>query len=396
MKKKILYLQPAFDTHGPRNIRTENIVKYLKLDYDIHIITFNCYAEQKKIEGVTIHRLEYSGLSKYILNKELSGYRPTGLVKISSRLLSFFLRLSLKTDVWEIEQSNVLKYINEKLLENRFDFIIASIFPFSNSYLSKKIKSNFFNDSKVIFDIGDPYSNNSADTNIGNNKKKVKKEITMLSFAEQIIVTNEDTKNYYINKLNVTVPIHVIPQGVDTDLFTIKDNEKQKSKKIKLVYAGTFYKILRDPSNFFEVIEKFNNDIEVNIFGGKYTVSPSIDCVTFNERVTPEKIAQEFQNSDILLYFDNAFGIQTSGKIYELLAMRKVILFIYDYEKSPVIEMTKAFSNVIQVKNEREEIFRALKELIKAPSQIYTIYNYDVSVFSWKNRAEMMSKLLTK
>jgi len=388
-KPSLLIMQLRYDHNSPRDIRTTNLLPYLKDKYTITIIAMEYPFKRKKIEGVRVIRIPYSFFSRYIFNKTESGYRPKGILKFLSRGLSYVgNKLFGFPDPWIWEIKKIKKVIQKNL--DPPDLIICSILPFSSGEIIRQLCAKpKWKKAKVILDIGDPLAHNSTAITIS--KKAMDYEHKILDFANTIIITNSPTAKHYSKTYKIQEKkLEVIPQGVDTNLFKPKKSVQKINQRIKLIYAGAFYKNLRDPSVFLNTIAKNKYDhIEVNLFSeisiyGNFSHSQNI---IVRERINHAKLVQEYQNADILIMFDNAYGMQTSGKIYELLSFEKPILFIYSNEKSSLYQEVKDYENVIVCHNSEKEIQEFFRNInMEKLNTQQSSYNRED--FSWKNRAD--------
>ncbi len=396
MVKRILYLQPTFDIDLPRNIRTANIVEYLKKNYEVEILCFDCKKENRVIENVEVHRLAFSFLSNYIFNKTFSGYQPKGLLRFLSRGVSFLIGRFLFPDEWIIEKKQTLNYLT--LQNKQYDVVIASMIPFSMGEIALELRKNNVT-SKVIFDIGDPLSENAANIKDPKKVKKANYEKKLLAQADAIVVTNELTKKYYLS-LDQTLPEHkisIVTQGVNEALFSIPKSSIFDLSKLKIIYAGIFYPGLREPQAFFEAIRQIQNpNIETAIYGetNKFGVEEEVQKIIFLPRIPQTELVEKYKKSNLILYIDNAYGIQTSGKIFELLMLKTPILMLYNNEKSPILEIVKGLKHVFIIKNNAEAIKQCLEILLKEDAFMVDD-TFDTNNFTWANKANSFTKILT-
>ena len=154
---------------------------------------------------------------------------------------------------------------------------------------------------------------------------------------------------------------------------------------------------MRDSGPFVKAVNELDDaNFAINLFGpvSDLGFTASQTKVLQKGRLSQKNLINEFQKSDILLYFDNAFGIQTSGKIFELLSLKKPIFFIYSNEKSPILTFIQDYKNVILVKNQKEDILLNLKNLSLTIPKLS--FEYDVSPFSWERKAQSAKKLFIK
>lgn len=395
MKKKVLILSPQFDRISPRSIRTENIFGSLSSEYELHLLKFNHPKKKRTLKDSTIHALEISKFSSYFINHEYSNSRIIHSQNILRKIITkLYTSIFLFPDLWKIELKNILRYFRAREDKVDFDFIVASIKPFSSAKLALELKKiDVFKNSKILFDIGDPLTNDSADPK-SNSRKHNSYESSVMSKSDHIIVTNVATKSYFCDKYNIEEnKFSVIPQGVNLKLFksvNLKIN-KPSHNGIKMIYAGVFIKKLREPDHFISALHKINDPEKYQVLFYGADIKPNY---TFNTKgkVPQSKLVAEYNSSDVLIFFDNAFGIQTSGKIFELLALKKPILFIYSNTESSLVVLAKKYPNVIFVENEKDKIYNTLIELPDILKKI-AIANYSVDDFSWVARAKLFKSI---
>ncbi|WP_285269912.1 glycosyltransferase [Kaistella rhinocerotis] len=391
-KQSILFLQPTFDSNGPRNIRTANLLRYLKDDFKITVLCFEVKDEYRQIEGVEVIRLPMNWVNKFFLFKDSIGYKPMKIMLLFNKAISLLIRKLLVIDGFILEKSKIIN-----VLANRdFDFVVASMKPESMGEIALKLKRKGTNVDKVIFDIGDPLSNNSAN-NLNKLSELIYKfiESKMLKKADAIIVTNSYTKKYYTDEFSINEQrIHIIPQGVDLNL--IQDDESPCYKEeTSMIYAGGFYPRLRDSAQFVKAVNHLDRErLTIKFYG-----SSDLNFEVTNTKIIQKgKVGQdflfkEFAKANVILYFDNAYGIQTSGKIFEILALNKPILFLYSNEESPVYMEHKSNKSILFVKNDFREICECLSNIESLLERIPSSLN-DAEQYSWSSRAEVLKKVI--
>ncbi len=391
-KQSILFLQPTFDSNGPRNIRTANILRYLKDDFKITVLCFEVKDEWRQIDGVEVLRLQMNWINKFFLFKDSIGYKPGKKVLFFNKAISLLIRKLLVFDGFILEKSKIIN-----LLANKdFDFVVASMKPESMGEIALKLKKKNLSIRKVIFDIGDPLSNNSAN-NLNYLSESIYKfiESKMLKKADEIIVTNRYTKKYYVDEFSINEEsIHIIPQGVDLNLIQ-EDESPCYKEEISMIYAGGFYPKLRESTQFVKAINHIDRErLTIKFYGS----SDLHFEVTNTKIIEKEKVGQdflfkEFAKANVILYFDNAYGIQTSGKIFEILALNKPILFLYSNEESPVYLEHKSNKSILFVKNDFLEICDCLNNIESLLEKIPNSLN-DSLQYSWSARAEVFKKVI--
>jgi glycosyltransferase involved in cell wall biosynthesis len=339
--------------------------------------------------GEQIVRLQLTRLSKYITNKSFSGYQPKGILRyLIAALNLIFKKFLLFPDEWITEQEKIKQAL--KIIEP--DIIIASMHPFSMGQIALKYKEQASETPKIVFDIGDPFAHNAVGQNTS--VKSIDFEKMMLHKADHVIVTNDSTKAHYINMFNVKEEdISIITQGIDLETFPSSPRSNKTAKR-QLIYAGAFYPKLRDPSLFLKAMEDHSKEFDILIFGNHLPMfRESASESKFLGRVDQKELAKYYHEADGLLFFDNKEGMQTSGKIYELLALKKPIIFIYENDESPVLDLCKDYNHIMYIKNNMESIREKTNEIDGFLNSDFD-FDYDITRFSWKEKARQFDKIL--
>jgi len=55
--------------------------------------------------------------------------------------------------------------------------------------------------------------------------------------------------------------------------------------------------------------------------------------------------------SDFIVFIDNAYGVQVPGKLNEVLAVKRPLLYIYQDEKAPSYQLVKGLGGIIMARN---------------------------------------------
>ena len=386
-KKSILFLQPTFDSLGPRNIRTSNLIPYLKEKFNFVVLCFEVKEKHRFIDDVEIIRLQMNWINRFFLFKGSVGYMPNKMLVTVNKIITYSLRKLMLFDGFLIEK----KKIRRAVINRNFDFVLASIKPESMGVIALHLKKKGIVYKDIIFDIGDPLSFNSANK-LCSFREYIYRQVErrMLKKANKIIVTNVHTKKYYSDKLSINQDkIYVIPQGVDVKLIQ-EDIAPNFKNNISMIYAGTFYPKLRDPQEFIKAVNDVDREnLTIKLYGNSnLTFKVKKTKVIVEERINQELLFREYSKSNLVLYFDNAYGIQTSGKIYEVLSLNKPILFIYTNENSPVYLEHKNNQSIFFVKNSYEKLCECFLNLETILSSMPKNIN-DKNQYSWSSRADI-------
>ncbi len=393
-KKSVLFIARSYTLDVPRGLRFQNIIKYLEKDYNVHILAFDHNSPVKESLDHSLHFLKYSMLSKILKKNTFFPFlRNTARGKLLGLFNLIFNKL-LFPDNFIIERKKIIKKIVELDKEYGFEIVVGVAFPITTFSIGKELKEKGL-DFKWIIDIGDPFAENSAHNFSKRAKGKAESyEENTLSYADAIVVTNSLTKKMYKEKYQKLSEkeIVVIPQGANV-MMQDKKNQVINSEFI-LVYAGIFYPKLREPYELFKAIEQWKEPCSFKIYGMQNIYNIDSKKINFMGRTSHENIIKAYSHADVLVFVDNAYGLQTSGKIFELLTMEKPILFISDNLESPTKELLGEYNFIFYSKNSARDIEQELKNIKKNKESC--IFDFDTDSVSWKHRSEKYVKLFEK
>jgi len=258
------------------------------------------------------------------------------------------------------------------------------------------------NDAKLIFDIGDPFWGNSArKTGFLMDILTKHYEKKYLSLADAIIVTNMETKTHYIETYGDTLEgkhIAIISQGADIQETYDGATTIVSDECLRLVYAGQFYDKLREPFELFEAVNNYRTfPVVLDLYGpisSRFLVGYSDRdhhaCINYKGVLPHNMMAQVYREASALVFIDNAYGVQMSGKLFELIAMKKPILFIYSNEHSLSLQIIRTYPGAIISRNSACEIMSTLSKLRSTSLH----FDFDMTPYSWENKSNELSALL--
>lgn len=394
---KILFIVRSFSFSGAQPLRFRNIVNFLCNDHEIHILEFgNTNEEVRLTRNVKVYRRKYSKIGK-IFNGFSENNSKTNNIQTkpnSFLVISFrFLKSILFPDPFIIEYFKLKRNVESLITNNSYDFVVGSGFPHTVLLMSSIIRKKGID---FIYDIGDPFYGNANNSCVKNFFAK-RYERFFLKKINLLVVTNEQTKIFYLNHYSFLADkISVVEQGIvlpeTKSILTIENIVNQKS--YKLIYAGQFYKKLREPYNLYAAVEEINTKDRkyiLEIYGNISDIFKIKNSkhIKFYGYMPNDIIWKEINLCDIVVFIDNALGMQTPGKIFEVIASMKPVLFIYSNEETPAFLIAKAYPNIFFAKNTKENIISTLEVITK---EAQNFYNIDVKMFSWSNRAKDFEK----
>ncbi len=377
--KQIIFIYPNPHRSNPRGIRTNNIVRNLKKlapDNKYSILSFSEKLYSKSVPPFKTNSFNLI----YLLFKYMGVFKTARRISKTSKLLDPFVFIHFLIK-WDIMFR--LREINNT--DNIVFVVIVS--PFSNYLLVPWLIKNYPN-AKIICDIGDPLYKNSARWN--NDKISRNIESKALNASSFIIATNEATKDHFVSEFNLNPSnVFIIPQGANTELIDkVSRNNDVKINKQKMAYAGRFYEKLRSPKALFDALSSLSG-FELDVYGNNPKLA--LKNVNFHNSLPQEELFIRLAEYGVLVFIDNKSGIQTSGKIFELLAFKKIILFIKGDEETANFKLANKFQNVIFCEHNQESIIGAIS---KIDTLLDLDINYDSNIFSWEKRVSSYLKVI--
>ena len=219
---------------------------------------------------------------------------------------------------------------------------------------------------KIIVDLSDPFSLNGANNYafVYNSSYIRRYERNALKNVDDVVVLNPVIKELYEKAFNIS-NVHVIEQGVKEISPLVKTNDFLQKREVSLLYAGGLYKRFREAFELYKAIDILNANVSLDIYGNIDTsLLPENNAkVLYHGQVDHKELYQAYLDTDILVFIDNNRGYQVPGKILELIAMQKPVLFIYSNKNSPTLSYIKESEFVIKVGNSSNEIIEGIKRI---------------------------------
>jgi glycosyltransferase involved in cell wall biosynthesis len=410
-KKKILFFIPRYlKLSDPTSVKFRHILPDLSGENEIHVLCFYRGTVQNKVseDNLTIHQIPYSKMGrkifvksgvKIIQNGKKQEYKSSSLRRLSGKLKGWALFFP---DPLIVEYFSIKRALQSLISEHDFDIVVGSANPHTTQMFAsyaKKIKPGII----WIQDIGDPFKSPY-------DRYLTVKILSFLGFLyekkcakyiDYLIVTNEATKKYYVRRYkpyredNVAIHRHgavILDQNKERPM--IKRNDKLP---LKLIYAGTFYDGFREPYHLYSALKKLKDDFELDLFGSipyRHLPQDNQGNIFYKGSLSYKDLQERFGSSDIIVYIDNAYGLQTPGKSYEVLCKYKPVLCIYENDNSPILELYRKIPFVFMCKNNENEIITALKDLKEKISHGQVDFEYDISLFSWEKRVSEYDNIL--
>lgn len=417
--RKILFVVRSFSQSGAQPLRFRMILNFLKEEFEVHVLEIHHDKADSYYEKcIWFHKIEYSLPGKFLNYNETKKKTKTTNTTHTDIKSTLFFKSILKKKVRKIFFPDILIFEKRRLIKktlelisiNEFQIVVSSGFPFTTMVLSKEVKEKYpF--VRFIYDIGDPFFGNSQNGFIKNYFARYY-EKKYLKYIDNLVVTNNVTLKHYLKNFGKEIKqdqIEIIQMGVNLEFIEEMEqhfpfiNKGRPDKNMDFVYAGQLYKSLREPFELYKAVAKWNSNIEsgkINLFmygsfRDAYKIRDSSSHnIYFKGLASNEEIIGTYFTCDVIVFIDNAWGMQTPGKIFEVSAIGKPVLFISDNKESPAFEVVKDFKHFFFCRNNHIDIINTIKYIDRDISfnQVKKIRND----FSWVNRAKQYSTLLNK
>lgn len=364
--KEIFIISLSYNVNSPQGIRMRNLVNFLKDKFNVTVLLIenkiNNSEKSDKISFLTVKQTRlfrlFFNIEKLTNNSEIDNeFNRWRKKKLD--LLSYIKKLITKIlmpDYFILFYPSIKNKIIEILTINKYNIIIISAFPFTLMKLSKTIKK-LTPLTTIIYDTGDPFYKNFQNGIIKNIFAK-KYEKKYLKFIDFVIVPTDILRDHYLNVFKVNKEkIKTIEQGISVYFQNIFERKSSINKeRIQLIYAGLFYKKLREPYNLYKVIDKFAGKFTLDIYGSinRRFIKKS-RFINFRSNVPQSILYDLYKAADIIVFIDNKNGLQIPGKLYEILSLNRPVLYIYN-KNSPSLTYVENKKNIILTRNNQRDI----------------------------------------
>lgn len=374
--KSVLFI--TYDSYPGNNANIQCISTVMEFfsahGYDVHIAClkehFHLPDELTSTDGIKVHYLpEILHAIRRTPDQEY-GFMP---FEIASKVVRYSIRNAQRLSIHDLAFGfdNVLlrNKVKNLISKHDIDTVITVSAPFITHLCYLKIRK-FFPDVKWIIYELDPFTYNHFLPEKQLAKRKILEE-NVCKEADQIIST------IGISEEN---DMHAFRQEYETKTLRIalpNFGKKSDSKpwqfehdRINLVYTGTFYKQMRDPSAFLEILTKIpENILRFHVFGygcedefSKYQCLK--DVVFMHGPANKQTCNSVLDSADILVSFGNDCMNQIPSKIFTYFNTRKPIIHLYSCLE-PVTEMLDNYPLHLCVENNSAFVSEKAQEILR-------------------------------
>ena len=255
--------------------------------------------------------------------------------------------------------------------------VIASYTPLEAVIAASKIKKIYKTRIKLVYYSTDTLSNEQGKSGILSesyrNKCGVRWERKLFSVYDKILIMECHESHYFSSTYrDMCSKMELVNFPLFTQLFDYS-KKKLDSNKLTLVYAGTFYRTLRNPQFLCDCLIQLGQlkNISVDFLGGgdcndiiERAVMRSKGVIKFHGMQSHEIVMDYLIKADVLLSVGNAESPMAPSKIYEYMSTGKPIIHIYTYDKDPCIVPLNNYGNALLIREGDEEGIIKIKNFI--------------------------------
>jgi hypothetical protein len=411
--KGVLFVVRSFSRTGAQPIRFREILSFLSSFFDIHVLELTHGQRGVRYEnGLTIHSLEYSWPGR-LFNREgiPSGTIPGGVRGKPGKLKSVVTRVVrtlLFPDSVITEVGRIRREALRLTREHKFDVVVLSAFPFTVMLSIRALRRK--TGVGIILDVGDPFYKNSKngffrDLMARSFEKRYLKDI------DRLIVTNAVTRDHYLQTYKNLRPeqVSIIPYGVSESYISAVRSESYKYARsgereyFSLVYAGQLYQGMREPFELYKAISLLNEsdqarEVRLDMYGSYNSeflnTGTAAPHITFRGQVAHSDLINVYLDADAVVFIDNAYGMQTPGKVFEISIINRPVLCIADRGHSPALEVLHGAGHIVMTANKAEMIVGSIRKIMDTGM---TFRNTAApNEFSWEERSHQYKQILTE
>jgi hypothetical protein len=238
---------------------------------------------------------------------------------------------------------SALKSAHKAIKKGRPDVVVTVSLPYTGHLVGLALKRRYA--VRWVVDIGDPFSFMS-ETPLNNaalfQSLNFRSESSVLHMADAIAVTTEGTRGEYLKCFPGLGPEKIV---VIPPLFSPTKNEEASvpffgdSKKIRLIFAGTLYRAIRNPQALLELFRSLlltplGPKLELHFFGVVNDCKPCFDSfgdlvgtkIFLHGLVSRAKAVQAMKEATVLVNLGNSTAYQMPSKVVEYVMLGKPVL----------------------------------------------------------------------
>lgn len=285
------------------------------------------------------------------------------------------------TCLWSIP---ALKTARALLADHDYDTVVSVSVPFTSHWVGYRLR-NLMNQATWVADVGDPFSflpeappNNASIYQ----QRNIAWEHRVFGAASSVSVTTEPTAARYRQLFpDCADKIVVIPPLATHSAPAVKSSPGSESaaKPIKLVFAGTLYRTIRNPRFLFDLFEQLlrsplGDRLELHLYGLAHDCGELVEqqraklgtrlCV--HGPVSASEAQHALREADILVNLGNSTPCQLPSKVVEYAATGKPILNLISIDNDSSTEFLTGYPAALTLRdNAGEHLAEQIEQVVR-------------------------------
>ena len=263
-------------------------------------------------------------------------------------------------------------YVAEEISFNKFTHLLTISFPFDIQMLGLALKKKHPSLRWFIYEL-DPFAYNRVlRLRRFMFPYRLIREMLTFSHSDKIFLTHELYKQY-----SQTVMSRYDERYVEIGIPALKISPSKVKVQsdndyIDLIYAGSFYKKIRQPGFMFKVFKCLVDrgvKVRLHIYGSTDSVVPEEcaemlgSCLFVYGRVAPSVVSQVIAEHNVLVSVGNSVENQLPSKVLEYIGTGKPIIHFYSITNDPAKRYLADYPNCIIVQENHERIDKTADDI---------------------------------
>jgi hypothetical protein len=390
----IIFLQEGYDPFPNANsICVKGLVDEYAKNNDDYLVVCDGYIGEETNFSKNEHIVHIRVKREKSISKKTTIQKVITLMKRVSLILIWPIRFPVKT----------IKYIVRirKELKKNDEVIIVSVYKPAEmieiGYWLKIIHKNIIWVIYSLDGIGDNLM--AFNSKIIRNKekrwmasrfKKADKIIQMKCHEESY--KNSEYKKFLSKTVFTDFPL-IIPNEYCND----DNNTNEKKEIVNILYAGAFYKKLREPFELIQWFEKYSEKVKAHL--DIYSMNDFVDYlddisqksngkIERRDYVRPEVMEKIIAESDILLSVGNSNSPMVPSKIFNYISSGKIIVHFTDSYNDSCLPYLQKYKRAIIIGPEERRVNITMDNKKIAFNEIAALYAENLPITTVKELIE--------
>lgn len=361
MKVYIFLTNQYLPKPGATGLCVHQLAKELAKDNNVWTVCYKDEDDRKVFDDVNIIKIDVP----FFLRENNSKSNIARKVQYYGSLFSkamYFRRYPLRSRRLIKNYKKAIERILESVGEAT---IIASYTPLEAVIAAKEIKDSHKDNVRIVYYSTDTLSNEQGNDGLLSAKYRTKCgmrwEKELFAKFDKILIMECHRAHYYTDTYKEFFQKFAVVNFPLLSKPVFQMSTEKEIGSVRLVYAGTLYKQLRNPEYLLDLLVALSKkrEIEAVFLGGgdceellNKAERDSNGAIKYLGMQSHDTAIQYIASADVLLSIGNVESPMAPSKIYEYMATGKPIIHTYTYEKDPCIEPLYNYGNSLILKND--------------------------------------------